>query len=71
MAALGVDEGGRIVTRGWYRVEPGACLKPPVESGAPRVYSFAEAVDPDGRPVQKAGRPVTFGGSQRMYAHEL
>jgi uncharacterized membrane protein len=62
MASLGLEEGGRIVTRGWYRVDPGTCLKPPVEPGAARVYSFAEAVDGQGRPVQKAGRPLTFGG---------
>ena len=62
MASLGVDEGGRIVTRGWYRVDPGTCLKPPVEPGAARVYSFAEAIDRDGRPVQAAGKPLIFGG---------
>ncbi|MEX2128125.1 MAG: DUF1036 domain-containing protein [Xanthobacteraceae bacterium] len=28
MAALGVDEDGGTVARGWWRVEPGACLRP-------------------------------------------
>lgn len=62
MAALGLDEGGHIRTRGWYRVEPGACLKPAVEPGVTRVYSFAEAVDGEGRAISRGGRPLTFGG---------
>lgn len=62
MAALGMDQGGRIVTRGWYRIEAGACLKPPLEGTPARVLSFAEAVDAEGRPVERNGRPLTFGG---------
>lgn len=62
MAALGTDQGGRIVTRGWFRIEAGACLKPPLEGTPARIYSFAEAVDDEGRPAMRDGRPVTFGG---------
>lgn len=62
MAALGVEEAGRVVTRGWYRVEAGACLKPAIEGTPARVLSYAEAVDADGRPVRVQDRPVTFGG---------
>lgn len=62
MAALGVEEAGRVVTRGWFRIEPGACLKPPIDAAATRVYSFAEAVDAEGRPVLSAGKPLTYGG---------
>lgn len=62
MAALGTEEGGRMVTRGWFRIEAGACLKPPLEGAPQRVFSFAEAVDGDGRPVLRQGRPLTFGG---------
>jgi uncharacterized membrane protein len=34
MAALGVEEAGGLVARGWWRVEPGACVRPdlPVSS---------------------------------------
>ncbi|MCA0318341.1 MAG: DUF1036 domain-containing protein [Proteobacteria bacterium] len=63
MAALGTDQDGRIVTRGWFRIEAGACLKPPLEGAPASIYSFAEAVDAEGQPVQKDGRPVTFGGN--------
>ncbi|CEJ11342.1 hypothetical protein BN1110_01630 [bacterium YEK0313] len=62
MAALGVEEGGQVVTRGWYRIEPGACLKPPVDPAARRVYSYGEAVDAQGRPVLISGKPLTYGG---------
>jgi uncharacterized membrane protein len=63
MAALGVEEAGRLVTRGWFRIEAGACLKPPLEGTPARVFSFAEAVDAEGRPVQSGGRPLAFGGN--------
>lgn len=64
MAALGTDDGGRMVTRGWYRIEPGTCLKPPIEGAPQRVFSFGEAVDADGRPVMRGGQPLVFGGEQ-------
>lgn len=62
MAALGTEEGGRIVSRGWYRIEAGACLKPPLEGEHSRVLSFGEAVDAEGRPVIRNGRPLVFSG---------
>lgn len=62
MAALGQERDGRIVTRGWFRVAPGACVKPPLEGEPTRVFSFAEAVEADGRPVQRGGVPLAFGG---------
>lgn len=62
MAALGTDQGGKIATRGWFRIEPGACLKPPLEGTPARIYSFAEAVDADGRTVERDGKPLVFGG---------
>lgn len=62
MAALGTEEAGRIVTRGWFRVEPGTCLKPAIEGSPARVLSYGEAVDADGRPVRVRDQPVIFGG---------
>ena len=62
MAALGTEEGRQVATRGWFRLEPGACLKPPLEGQPARVLSFAEAVDAEGRPVLRGGRPLVFGG---------
>ncbi|MEI8144261.1 MAG: DUF1036 domain-containing protein [Alphaproteobacteria bacterium] len=62
MAALGVEESGQTTTRGWFRVEPGRCLRPALDSRATRVHSFAEQVDRDGRPILRAGEPVRYAG---------
>ena len=34
MAAIGVDDGKAITTRGWYRIEPGKCLHPDIAGTA-------------------------------------
>jgi uncharacterized membrane protein len=67
MAALGVEETGAIVTRGWWRVEAGACLRPelPRRAGS-HAYSFAEAVDAAGAAIEKDGKPISWGGGQRL-----
>jgi uncharacterized membrane protein len=62
MAALGVEESGSMVTRGWYRVEPGKCLRPEVKGQLRKLYSFAEAISANGQPVQRAERPLNWGG---------
>src|SRR5215471_9561800 len=48
MASLGIVEMGAIVTRGWYRVEAGQCLRPDLRGEPHRLYSYAEAVDSNG-----------------------
>jgi uncharacterized membrane protein len=63
MASVGLDTGQSIVTRGWYRIEPGKCANADVGGQPRRVFSFAEAVDVEGRPLTVAGRPVRWGGS--------
>jgi len=66
MAALGLEEHGSVVTRGWYRVAPGKCVRPDVVGKPLRLYSFGEAVGPDGQPfagAKSATRPATWGGS--------
>ncbi|MBX6424355.1 MAG: DUF1036 domain-containing protein [Variibacter sp.] len=62
MAALGAEENGRIVTRGWYRVTPGRCLKPELAGRPRRVYSFAEAIDDEGRVIRRADKALAWGG---------
>ena len=57
MVAIGVDDAGRQVSRGWWTVEPGACARAittPLSSGA--VYLLAQ---------RKAGSTVV-GGAQRF-----
>jgi uncharacterized membrane protein len=62
MAALGVEDKGAVVTRGWYRVEPGKCLRPEVKGQLRRLYSFAEAIGANGQAVTRAERPLAWGG---------
>ena len=63
MAALGVVEMGAIVTRGWYRVAAGQCLRPNLRGDPHRLYSFAEAVDGNGRTVMHGDTPLAWGGN--------
>ena len=63
MAALGVVEMGAIVSRGWYRVEPGKCLRPDLRGDPHRLYSYAEAVDGNGRTIQRGDAPLAWGGN--------
>jgi uncharacterized membrane protein len=70
MAAIANDDRGAIVTRGWYRVEPGKCTRPEVLARARRVYSYAEAVDANGQLVNRGGKPLTWGGRTMLCTRE-
>ena len=63
MASLGVVEMGSIVTRGWYRVAAGQCLRPDLRGDPHRLYSYAEAVDDDGRTLRRGEAPLAWGGN--------
>jgi len=63
MASLGFAEMGAIVTRGWYRVESGQCVRPDLRGDPRRVYSYAEAVDNGGRPVKRGDAALSWGGA--------
>ena len=63
MAALGVVEMGAIVTRGWYRVAAGQCLRPDLHGDPRRLYSYAEAVDGNGRTIMRGDTPLAWGGN--------
>jgi uncharacterized membrane protein len=62
MAALGIVEMGAIVTRGWYRIEAGQCLRPDLRGDPHRLYSYAEAVDGNGRTVKRGDGLLAWGG---------
>ena len=62
MAALGIVEMGAIVTRGWYRVEAGQCVRPDLRGDPHRLYSYAEAVDGNGRTIKRGDAPLAWGG---------
>jgi uncharacterized membrane protein len=71
MAAIGIDDQGGIFTRGWYRVEPGKCVKPDVPGKPARLYSFAEAVDKDGQAVKRGERTLAWGGPAQLCTGEV
>jgi len=66
MAAIGIKDGGTIITRGWYRIEPGRCLRPEIAGTPRRVFSFAEAVDSDGQALGIPGRQWSWGGTTAL-----
>ncbi len=70
MAAVGVDDGKATTTRGWYRVDPGKCINADIGIKPRRLFSFAEAVDGDGRPLQVNGRAVNWGGASMLCTRE-
>jgi uncharacterized membrane protein len=70
MASLGLVDMGSIVTRGWYRIAPGQCLRPDVSGEPMRFYSYAEAVDADGRTVHRGGAPMAWGGKTVLCTRE-
>jgi len=63
MASLGIVEMGAIVTRGWYRVNVGQCVRPDLRGDPHRLYSYAEAVDSSGRAVKRGDAPLAWGGA--------
>ncbi len=62
MAALGIDDGSSQTSRGWWRIPPGACVRPDLPRKTARVFSFAEAVDANGGAIEHKGRPLLWGG---------
>jgi uncharacterized membrane protein len=62
MAAIGTEEKGAITTRGWYRLEPGKCVRPELNGQPKRVFSFAEAIDASGNAIKRGNKPLAWGG---------
>ena len=74
MAAVGFEDQGNVVTRGWYRVAPGKCLRPDLTGKPRRLYSFGEAVGADNLPIRDSAHPsgqnasptLSWGGSTML-----
>ena len=66
MASLGIEDKNAVVTRGWYRVEPGKCLRPEVSGNPRRLFSFGEAVDANGNTIRAGDKPLAWGGSATL-----
>ena len=63
MASIGIVEMGAIVTRGWYRVDSGQCLRPDVRGDPRKLYSYGEAVDGNGRTIKNGDATRAWGGN--------
>ena len=70
MAAIASDDGKAITSRGWYRIEPGKCLHPDIAGQPRQVFSFAEALDAEGRPIRFKDKPLTWGGARTLCTRE-
>jgi uncharacterized membrane protein len=70
MAAVATDDGKAVVSRGWYRVDPGKCLHPDVSGQPKQIYSFAEAVDAENRTIKYRDRPLNWGGGIKLCTRE-
>jgi uncharacterized membrane protein len=71
MAALGIDDNGATVTRGWYRVDAGKCVKPDLPANPARLYSFAEAVDGQGQSMKRGDRLLVWGGPTQLCTRDV
>jgi uncharacterized membrane protein len=71
MAALGVDENGAVTTRGWYRVEPGKCVKPETPAKPAKLFSFAEAIDKDGQALKRGDKLLVWGGPMQLCTRDV
>jgi uncharacterized membrane protein len=70
MAAVATDDGKAVISRGWYRIDPGKCLHPDVTGQPRKIFSFAEAVDADNRTVRLRDKPLNWGGITQLCTRE-
>jgi len=70
MAAVATDDGKTVVSRGWYRIDPGKCLHPDVVGQPKQIFSFAEAVDGENRTIKLKDRPLNWGGTTQLCTRE-
>jgi uncharacterized membrane protein len=70
MAAVATDDGKTVISRGWYRIDPGKCLHPDVTGQPRQVFSFAEAVDTDNRTLKFRDKPLNWGGVTQLCTRE-
>ena len=70
MAAVATDDGKTVISRGWYRIDPGKCLHPDVSGQPKQIFSFAEAVDGENRALKFRDRPLNWGGATQLCTRE-
>jgi uncharacterized membrane protein len=70
MAAVATDDGKTVISRGWYRIDPGKCLHPDVTGQPKQIFSFAEAVDNENRTVKYKDKALNWGGTTQLCTRE-
>ena len=70
MAAVATDDGKAVLSRGWYRIDPGKCLHPDVTGAPKQIFSFAEAVDSENRTIRLRDKPLNWGGATQLCTRE-
>jgi uncharacterized membrane protein len=70
MAAVATDDGKAVISRGWYRIDPGKCLHPDVSGQPKQIFSFAEAVDAENRTIAIKEKPLNWGGPKELCTRE-
>ena len=70
MAAVATDDGKTVISRGWYRIDPGKCLHPDVTGQPKQIFSFAEAVDAENRALKFKDKPLNWGGATQLCTRE-
>ncbi len=66
-SSIGQHEGEDIITRGWYKVLPGECIRPlrkPLDGQV--IYSYGEAVDDKGKIAVKSGIKLIWAGKHQL-----
>jgi uncharacterized membrane protein len=70
MAAVATDDGKAVISRGWYRIDPGKCLHPDITGSPKQIFSFAEAVDAENRTIKLKDKPLNWGGTTQLCTRE-
>src|ERR1700688_1916225 len=70
MAAVATDDGKAVISRVWYRIDPGKCLHPDVTGAPQQIFSFAEAVDAENRTIKLKDKPLNWGGTTQLCTRE-
>lgn len=68
---IGLHQGENIVTRGWYKIAAGECIRPwrkPLDGQV--IYSFGEAVDKNGPVIAKGSIPLIWDGPVELCTND-
>ena len=65
--AIGGREEKSIVTRGWYKISPGECIRPIRKPlNGQMIFSYSEAVDKNGPAMMEGNIPLVWDGDDKL-----